>query len=258
MPVYFDHLEKASGANVTSLTVPYVFAPEALNRALLVIAMTCHPTDYLNYPFSSTTYAGTVSDLMNVGQSVTEAGVPIARCASFFTPRISGAEPEPPASGNVVVNLNRAQNMIVFVLGLRGVEWPFYEDKLGKNGGLGPLAINNLTPNDYVALAGFAANSSPVVIDSIDPASVVAIGNESVGPVGLGSVSGVVLRLPSPVTTATAFTGNYEWGGIGWSSFADLGTGEPPPPPPPTQAERDPLSPYFKHEIRARAGVVIP
>lgn len=248
MPI-LDHVSKAVGANVTQLTVPFVFAPEAINRGLLIVAMACHPT-VTGYPNFAASYDGVAADLMNLGQALPDPGVPIPRCASFFIPfSFFGNAPEPPLSGNVVVTLDRIQNLVVYAVGVRGEEYPYIEDKLGiNNAAPGPPTISNLTPNDYLAFAAFAMTQPVAIVGVSDPA-VSVLAEDSTGAM-LGDIGAALLMLPPPTTGVTAFTaGNPNWGGIGFSCFADLPVGEPVP-----RALR-PIGEYVKHEMFFRSGL---
>jgi hypothetical protein len=242
MPI-LDHFEKATGVNVTSVTIPFAFAPEALNRGMLVIAMVSHPTN-IGYPFGDCSYAGLAVEGQNLGTGAQEPGAPEVRAGSFFRGPRAG---EVPLSGDVVLDFVLQRNAVVYAIGLRGVgltEFGFdYLDKQGQNGTpSGDLNID-LSPNPYLAIAGFAMTPTPVGILSIDDPAIVILDEDSAGS-GAGSVDSALFSWPAGVAGnhVALLDGLANWAGVGWSTYAPLPIGAPPSP-------RVPLSPYILFEL---------
>lgn len=240
-----DHVSKASGTNVTSLTIPYSFALGSLNLGMLVIAMSSHQTE-TGYPFLSCKYTEVAVDSQDTGQSIGGPGEPVVRCVSFFAPSIFPAGSPIPASGDVVITLDRVQNLVAYVIGLRGTNWPYSQDNFGRNSGpAGPLVSDIFFRNDHLGIVGFATTPSVEII-GLDNPLVTLIESDQVGS-GLGFVKALLFRLPPPIREMTAFVnGNPYWGAVGWSCLAELPTGD---------TIKGPLGEYVKHELSERAGV---
>lgn len=247
MPI-LDGYAKASAPNSAGVSVAYAFQPEALNRGMLIAVLAAHDTNR-NYPSPTVTYAGLGFDAYKVAQNISEQGG-LVHCILFWRSLLLG---EQPLSGQVVVTLGNARNLIVYAVGLRGIDFPDFEDSISVNGAFADsvLVLSNLNPNDYLGLL-FAASSSPVSISSTAPPEMSVLDASSVGS-GLGGLMASMALLPTPQHSGTWFmNGNVYHALAGWSVNAPLPVGEPVPLlAPAIGSDR----PYRRNELRFRTGM---
>lgn len=250
MPI-IDHIEKIVAPNSSGVTIPYAFNPGALNRYLLVVAMTSTPTSISPSLPSTVTYAGAEFGNAKQGRSIGEGGgVPGVWCSAYARSLLLG---EQPLAGDVVIALEFASNLIAYVIGFRGVgSFPYvwYSDQFNS---VPQSNISALVDNDYIGVAGFAIKDGGIITSVSGSAELLE--QEAIDD-DLLSLTGSLVFMPQGQNLLTGtLNGNAGWGAIGWVPLADMDQGVdvlPAPPPPPAL---EPLSPYVRHELYWRAGI---
>ncbi len=224
MPI-IDHVEKAVAPSSSGVLVPFAFAPEALNRNMLVMAMVNENVSPSSNPLPGTiTYAGLALDSIRTAFSNDEPGSTRVYLGLYWRSMLLGDQP---LSGDVVLDLagGVSRNLIVYAIGLRGIAgFPFWEARESVNSGPSlPFALV-ASPNNFVGIFGFGIKSEGVVT-SFSGAGVLV--EQDVIADGTASLTGAICTLPKPSTLmAGSLNGNAAHGIIGFVPYADQPQGE--------------------------------
>ena len=213
-----DHVETAVATDATQVVVPFAFDPRALNRAMLIFASYCHPTNGLAGLTTDATYAGTPWTHRNTDRSVNS---PPARQAQFLV--------RPAAlSGDVVVTFSVAMHAVVHAVGLRGVDAPGFLDRASGGGGQDNGATISLFDLLHLGLAGVSNTScisqDPATVTSVTPTGSAVLSSLQAGS-GLGSVRGTLVSIPTTPGTqqiVALFSGLNDWAMVGMSMLGGL------------------------------------
>lgn len=251
MPI-LDHIEKAVAPASTGVTIPYAFNPGALNRYVLIVVNISYDPPDDPIAGSSVSFGGLTFDIYRSGNSIGEGGgAPTTRCLAYAR----SAPVEAPLSGDAVINLGSAANLIVYVIGFRGVSTDQFHS-VWENEGVNAVpssATVIVMNNPYVGIAGLALKDEGI-ITSVSGTAEIAEQETIVDGGGLLSLTGSIVMVPQGQNVTTAFfNGNAGHGRIEWVPYADMDQGIDVFPAPPVLATKK-LSPYFKHEIRQRTG----
>jgi len=239
-----------------TISIPVAFSGDSLNRIVVVFIACAHDTNGASAdPVLDCLFNGEQLFLRGAGEGFAEIG----RGPAWAYCYSSGMATEVPAAGTLTIPLRAnlsatPTNIVVHVLGLTGAVFPGVQDNDFKNGGAaGSVTISGVAPVDFLGLMGVALRGN----DSVLPTMIGADGiTAKIGDATAGSGDGMVRGTVWTAVLADSWTVLSDLGAgflVAGTAFSFKGGAPEKVIPPPSGVE--PLSEYFKAEMRARTGI---